>query len=71
MSTNKKEKKKRPDERNTRIIMPRKETWVFSYVRHFPPKSFLKKGLHNENITIVYIYERNKLLLLIYYFVLK
>jgi len=43
MSTNKKEKKKRPDERNTRIIMPRKETWVFSYVRHFPPKSFLKR----------------------------
>ena len=45
LSTNKKEKKKRPDERNTRIIMPRKRNMGFSsYVRHFPSKSFLKKG---------------------------
>lgn len=68
LSTNKKEKKKRPDERNTRIIMPRKRNMGFFLIcKTLSSKVIFKKGgLHNQNITIVYIYERNKLLLLIY-----
>lgn len=62
-------KKKRPDERNTRIIMPRKEEWFFfSYVRHFPPKSL--KGITQwKHYTIVYERKASSLDLLI--FVLK